>query len=335
MIRRHLTLVLFCLLLSCGICSAWGRRNHAAAAYIAEQYLTPYAREMVGEILKGESMTVYASYPDDFPDKFSVLLERSEYMKLNGEPIAKGPDGMPFSYGTKFRTDSRGKVWSSVAHGWLATPEGKVVDVPKCECVWHIERCIKELKDYRNQSDSTRLADLLLLIHLIPDMHCPVHVHYTDGCDGNDGKYQVFYRDGQIRYHSFWDTNLLVDRFPGGMVDMAWYCDPLVNGMMPQDKALEQMEAIQSGSVHDWAAEVASRIVSIYDIKENDTLTPALVHDFSILGKDLILRSGYRLAKVLNDLFPDKAAMRKAQLGPQLTPSSTPPNLPVVTRNYE
>lgn len=322
--KKPLVTFAVCVLLLAAATDAagWGRRNHAAIAYIAEQYLNPTAKQKIGEILGGESMAYYATWADDHRKSMLLQLERSETLKLNGQPIAKGPDGMPVSYGTSFSVDEDGNVWTTIAHGWLADTSYGVVDIPKCECIWMLEKCIDEMRSYKSLSREAQFRDMILIIHMVGDMHCPVHVHFTDARDGNDGKYNVLYKGREVLYHSIWDTDILVDRFPGGMVDFAYYCDPLINGMVPQDEARKRFDDIQGGNIRSWASETAKRISFIYDVKAGDSVEGVMIDDFSALGKDLILRSGYRLAKVLNDLFPDIAAIKKARIGPQLTPAA-------------
>lgn len=284
--------------------SAFGRRNHAAVAFIAEQHLTPAARKAVAAIYDGASLAENACWPDDNRTNIKAMfpLEDGDCIYIDGKPVFKGPSGKPFSYGTDFRIES-GKVYTTVAHGYLVDSEGKYVEVPKADCVWSAGQNIEKLRDWKNLGEEERRIALHFVVHLIGDMHCPSHIHYTDARDCNDLKYPVIYRNRELRYHSFWDTDLLVDRYPGGMESLAYYCDPLVSGTLAKGEALRRMKEIQAGTLADWAADVACRTSRIYDVHDGDRLTVEQLDEFSAMEKDLVMRAGYRLAKVLNEIF--------------------------------
>lgn len=282
---------------------AFGRRNHATVAYIAEQYLTPAARKAVQEIFPGETLAEYASRADDDRLKIWVRLEEGEYVFDNGEPVLKGPDGKPFCYGASFKTDPDGSVWSTIPHGWLADESGKRVAVEKGECVWGAEYYAGQLKDWKNMPSEDRRLALHMVVHLIGDLHCPSHVHYTDARDRNDLKYTVIYSGSEIRYHNIWDTNILVDRFPGGPVDFGYYCDPFLNGSLSRAEARRQMKEIQAGTIEDWCLDVSSRLEPVFVPQPGDAITKDQLHEFEVLGREMVRSAGYRLAAYLNEIF--------------------------------
>ena len=176
--------------------NAFGRRNHATIAYIAEQHLSPAARKAVQEIYNGESLIEHAAFPDEDRYKILVELKKEEYIMVNGAPVLKGPDGKAFFYGAFFSTDDKGKVWSTIPHGWLADNDGNYINVDKGECIWAIEMYTGILinKD-KYSAEEVKLA-LQMVVHLVGDMHCPSHVHFTDKRDRDDLKYNVIYNGG-------------------------------------------------------------------------------------------------------------------------------------------
>lgn len=283
--------------------NAFGRRNHAAVAYIAEQHLTPAARRAVGQIYNGLSLAEYGCYPDDHRLSILVPLDEGEYITVDGKPVLKGPDGKPFSYGTNFFTREDGSVWTTVAHGWLADGDFNVVSVAKGECVWAINKYVGELRSWKTNSAEENLLALQMLVHEVGDMHCPSHVHFTDARDRNDLKFDVIYRGKSVRFHSIWDTDILVDRYPGGMTDMAIYADPMLNGSLSRRDAGKYMKGIQAGSVEDWARDVARRCNVTFAVQPGDKLTTEQIDEFSALGRDMVLFAGYRLASLLNEIF--------------------------------
>lgn len=300
---KRITLIIAAMALCLGA-GAFGRRNHATVNYIAEQHLSSKARAAVNEILDGSTLTEYGSYPDDYRLEILIPLDSSLVLKDSlGRPVLKGTDGKPFCYGTDFFTDDEGKVVTTLAHGWLADPDSKYVETPYGECIWYARMYMDKLKDWKNMDKQERFVALVCLAHLIGDMHCPTHIHYTDGWDGNDGKYTVTYAGKPARYHSVWDTALLVDRYVGGPVDFAYYADPLISGCLSKSEAKKRMKAIQEGSLEFWAAQVARDVRVVYNVKDGDVITNEMATAFLPLGRDMVMQAGYRLAKVLNDIF--------------------------------
>lgn len=297
--------VLLCIALFLSVydASAFGRRNHAAIAYIAEQNLTPKARRAVREIFRGESLAEYAVAPDVHRMDIRVKLEPEEYMMVDGRPVLKGPDGKPFCYGTAFFTAEDGSVWTTVAHGWYADSSFNVVSVPKGECVWAIRHYAEKLRSWRTLDQEERHLALQMVVHEVGDLMCPSHVHFTDRRDRDDLKYSVVYRNRTIRYHNIWDTDILVDSYPGGMIDMAYYADPLLNGSLEKKEAERQKREIQKGTLEDWAKDTASRLAPVFEVNPGDTVTFSQIDEFTVLGREMIRRAGYRAAALLNDIF--------------------------------
>lgn len=301
--KQLIILAISSLILYCADASAFGRRNHAAVAYIAEQHLTPAARKAVMEIYGGLCLAEYASYADD--NRLSILVEmdKDEYITVDGSPVLKGPDGKAFRYGTDFFTCEDGSVWTTVAHGWLADEDCKVVSVAKGECIWAIHKYAEELRGWKNHSKEENALALHMLVHEVGDMHCPSHVHFTDARDRNDLKFEVIYRNKPVRFHSIWDTDILVDRFPGGMIDLAYHCDPFINGNMKPRDAKKYMKEIQAGSVEDWGEDVAKRVQMTFEVNPGDRISVTQLDEFCALGRDMVLFAGYRLAAIMNEIF--------------------------------
>jgi hypothetical protein len=163
------------------------------------------------------------------------------------------------------------------------------------------------LKNRKNLSPEEVKLALYMVVHLIGDIHCPSHIHFKDVRDHSDMKYQVIYHGKPIRCHNIWDTNILVDMYPGGPVDFGYYCDPMLNGSLSKADAKRMMKEIQSGSLHDWAKDVANYITPIFEpgIKpEPETeITKAQLLVFAPIGREMVLRAGYRLAAWLNEIF--------------------------------
>ena len=287
--------------------AGFGRRNHATVAYIAEQHLSKKAKKAIYEIIGPESLMEGAVYADDNRMNIRVKLEEGEFLRYDGRIGLKGPDGKPFTYGAFYFEEPDGSVWASIPHGWGAENDGTYYPVKKGECVWGTEYYTEMLKNRKNLSPEEVKLALYMVVHLIGDIHCPSHIHFKDVRDHSDMKYQVIYHGKPIRCHNIWDTNILVDMYPGGPVDFGYYCDPMLNGSLSKADAKRRMKEIQEGSLHDWAKDVANYITPIFEpgIKpEPETeITKAQLLVFAPIGREMVLRAGYRLAAWLNEIF--------------------------------
>lgn len=233
----------------------WGRVGHDAVAYIAECNLTRKAKKNIGKYLD-HSIVYYASWMDDYratPDYKHTTVWHSAAVDEN-----------------LYYTDA------------VKSPEG--------DCVSELENAIKILEDYKNQDDSTVIVNLKYVIHLVGDMHCPVHVKYP-GIKG----FKVKIGDKEYTYHSVWDSNVLEQ--PHKWYYMEWQHQ--LDRCTKKEKA-----ALAKGTPRDWFHQTAVDCRIIYD----------MASPHSVLGKDFmnaahpiaekqILKAGYRLARVLNELF--------------------------------
>lgn len=290
-------------LFNCVNANAFGRRNHATIAYIAEQHLSRAARKAVQEIYQKESLIEHAAFPDEDRYKICVPLEEGEYIIVDGAPVLKGPDGKAFSFGAFYSTDDKGRVWSTIPHGWMADASGNYLNVDKGECIWAIKKYAEILRNRKSHSAEEVKLALQMVVHLVGDMHCPSHVHFTDKRDRNDLKYNVIYNGKEIRYHNIWDTDILVDRYIGGPVDFAYYCDPCINGSLGKKEAVRWQKEIQKGSIEDWCRDITSRLDPVFEPDPDSKITKEQLQVFGPLGRDMVLRAGYRLAALLNEVL--------------------------------
>lgn len=286
---------------------AFGRRNHATVAYIAEQHISNKTRKAIREIIGPESLMEGALVADEDRRKIKVQLLEGEYLMIDGKPGLKGPDGKPFTYGAFYNIDEEGRVWATIPHGWGAENDGTYYKVEKGECVWGIEYFTEQLYNRENLTpEEVRLA-LYMVVHLVGDLHCPSHIHFKDERDHSDMKYTVIYKNNPIRYHNIWDTDILVDTYIGGPVDFGYYCDPMLNGSLSKSDARRRMKEIQSGSLYDWAYDVANYITPIFDPavkpEPNTKITREQLQVFAPIGREMVLRAGYRLAAWLDEIF--------------------------------
>lgn len=73
------------------------------------------------------------------------------------------------------------------------------------DATYQIERIIKEMEKgkYKQMSDSLVAVKLKLLIHMVPDMHCPCHIGYAKELGLKGGS--IYVNGKKVGRHKFWD----------------------------------------------------------------------------------------------------------------------------------
>lgn len=235
----------------------WGREGHEAVAYIAECNLTPKAKATVEGILDGHSIVYYASWMDEY-------RRTPEYKHTSVWHRAYVDKDMRY-------TDA------------IKRPEG--------EAIAALEESISMLKNYKQLDDSTAAVRVKYIIHLLGDMHCPVHVIYPDIKRG----FNVMFEGDTITHHKLWDAGMIRKRRMWHYMEWQHQLDRCT----PEQKA-----AITAGTPRDWIHQTATDSRYLYDIAGPGTKIGRDYMNANIgLVDKQILKAGYRLAHVLNGLF--------------------------------
>ena len=236
---------------------AWGPTGHRTIGKIAEKHLTKKAKRQINELLKGESLAFVSTYGDE--------------IKSN----KKYNDFYTWHY-VNMPLDSR-----------YEDSEKN----PKGDLVTGINKCISILKN-----DTSSLEDksfyLKMLVHLIGDLHQPMHIGRKEDKGGNTIQVQWFGRGTNL--HRVWDSNMIEE----------WNMSYLELADNAEDLSKLQIKAIQEGTIIDWVHDTHKLSKITYasvEIGENLKYRYSYDH-FSTVRKQL-QKSGIRLAKLLNDIF--------------------------------
>ena len=243
---------------------AWGNFGHGAIAYVAEQHLTPQAKEGCRHYLK-HTLPWYASWMD-------FWRAVPPYVHTN------------MWHGIK--SDERGKLRWDIS-GERANGQAMI----------QVKRIVEEMQNYKNLPDSLVRQNLIYLIHSVADMHCPVHIQFPKTTYPHY-RYSLKNRGKKYNFHSFWDASpafkrkgwsfekyaAMVDtksqkeikRIQKGSYD-AWGRDILKQAhrafkITPADKDIARLSAEEQKAVLDLADEMS-------------------------------LKAAYRLAYILNNIF--------------------------------
>ena len=210
---KPLPIILMCLSLVAERAAAWGDEGHQAIAQAAYDRLAANTKQKVDAILNGETLNDAAVWPD----------------KIRGGnhpgPLAKTDEGKSFN--KRFPHNS---LWHFVDLPLDTQAYGQNLEFTSTNDIVHaIGRCIDALEG--KPSQMTNWEALRWLIHLVGDIHQPVHVGcgYFEFDDQNDPHLQTSPQyilahgliagddkgANRLRYtateklHHYWDTVLV------------------------------------------------------------------------------------------------------------------------------
>lgn len=276
--KRILTILSALLLTSTAF--AWSIREHATVAQIAEQHLTPKAKALVRKYLGGRPMAYYASHADFFRNEMII--------DLGFEP-AEGSRKVVFPH--TFHADKKFNPYREVVKKGERKPHGNML--------YHLDRITKGLaKEHATMNDSVRLVHLYILIHGIGDMHCPMHIRFIDR-EPSLGTYKVRFGKGKnkrpVSYHALWDARMIGAIHPWSYADLANLFDFYTE---------KEIAKFCKGDIFAWGKDVAIASFPMREYQEGDEIDEiAYRRKYQQVGELLLTKAGYRLAKVLNEIF--------------------------------
>ena len=247
---------------------AWGPMGHDVVAAIAEQNLTKKAKKAIDEILDGRSIRSYASWMDS--------IQNSPYWE-NGYNKTKTWHYANVDEGKTYQTMQKNE------NGDLITA---------------LNFLTKELTENdAHITDSMRVDYVKMIVHLVGDLHCPMHAGRLSDLGGNQVPVKWF--GEKTNLHSIWDSKIVESA-------RKWGYQEWVEQLDRTEKKFKKQVA--QGTYEQWFNETVKNAASIYNYVERlgekePNLSYQFVYDFSPLLEDRLLVGGYRLAYVLNTIF--------------------------------
>ena len=265
---------------------AWGTVGHHCAAYIAEQHLTPEAKEKCRYYLN-HTLSYYAMWMDRWRG-----IKQFEAVN-NGHSVRSTENG-------------RKVTWEA----FTSSTMGSAVPTPPGRAMGHLLNALNELGNgnYKNLPDSVVRQRLINMIHYVPDMHCPSHCGFPEKMYKPASKYDLKRKGKWANYHSLWDgspsffrKNLTVKKY-ADMVDKV-----SAKESKKWQKGLEQKN-LQKG-IGSWDKIIIENAREAYAIIPEGTdiakMTKEHKEQFNNLADRAILVGAYRLAYVLNTIFKE------------------------------
>jgi len=241
---------------------AWGIHGHRIAGQIADSYLTPKARKAIQAILGDESIAITSNWADFIKsDKAYSYLYNWHFIDLD-------------------------KAYTYPELQEYLNKDASVDAYTKLNFL------IGELKK-KDLSQENKLLYLRMLIHIVEDLHQPLHTGHTDDKGGNDIKVNWFTTPTNL--HSIWDSQLIEFQ----QLSYTEYT------AMINHTTIAQRTEWQKAPISQWIFESNQLAEKIYsEVKNGDTLNTYNYNfnHIAIVNQQLV-KAGVRLAGILNELF--------------------------------
>jgi hypothetical protein len=253
-VMKKSILFIFLLVMSKSVMS-WGVTGHRAIGLVAEQHLSAKAKKKLKLLLGQESMAMMSTWMDEI------------------------------------RSDSTYN-YTADWH-WVTIETGKTYDEspknPNGDVIMTLERLISELKSGK-LDQAKQIAHIKMLVHLVGDIHQPLHVGCCDDRGGNSVKVKWFRNDTNL--HTVWDSNLIDD------TKLSYTELALALG----EPSPENLVKWQKASVRDWANESMVYRKQVYATGDGNLSYKYSYNNMDFVRQRLI-QAGIRLAGILNQIY--------------------------------
>ncbi len=251
--RFTVTSILVTLIAS--IAMAWGSKGHDTVAAIAERHLTPAAKAALDSLLEGRSIVYWANWLDN-------ASHTPEYA---------------YTKTWHYKNVDAGERYEEAQ----ANPAGDVVTAIKSQ--------MEVLTDPKSKQSDKELA-VKILVHVVGDLHQPMHMGHASDLGANRIKVKFFGRDNNL--HSEWDSRFLESGHLWSYSEWVDQFDRLT---------AEEVAAVADGSIDDWAREALPIAAAIYQsMPDGTSISYNEVAQWTPVVEQQLLRGGLRLARVLN-----------------------------------
>ncbi|MFT7619194.1 MAG: 5'-nucleotidase (lipoprotein e(P4) family) [Planctomycetota bacterium] len=262
-----------CFFISQAICvEAFGPTGHRVVAKIAEAHLSPRTKAVIHEILGTQSLIQISTWADE----------------IRSDP--RWRHAGPWHY-------------VSIEDGGSYRPGPmKSLGNPKdiVQAIAHFRSVLKDLA----QPKAKRAEALKWVVHLVADIHQPLHVGRSKDKGGNSIKATWFGEKTNV--HAIWDEGL-IESTKLSYTELSAF----INHATEEEKT-----SWRQSTVMDWAKESMSHRDQVYSVPRSDR-SGSYVYAFKNLPlvKTRLNQAGIRLAAMLNAILDDGA---EASMAPAL-----------------
>lgn len=234
----------------------WGKNGHRIVGDIAADYLDADTQKAVDRVLGPTSMAIASTWMDK-------IKSDPAYDHTHDWHWVTIPNGMTYEETEK-------------------NPDGDLINT--------LRTLINELKS-ENLTATEEEEKLKMLLHLVGDIHQPMHVGTGEDRGGNATEVEWFYEESNL--HRVWDSEMIDDT----QLSYTEFSKAINH---PTKKQISQW---QDSGVLDWAQEAMELRDQVYDLPADHQLS----YEYQYENRDLLdrqlLKGGIRLAGILNEIY--------------------------------
>ncbi|MEX6686224.1 S1/P1 nuclease [Danxiaibacter flavus] len=241
---------------------AWGVVGHKTVAEIARMHLCKRTIRGINELLNNQSLASISATPDD-------MRYDKEYAQTGPWHYINPPDGLDH--------------------------DGFIRYVSQKDSVNEYTVLNKMIADFKNPSATReqKLFALRYIVHLVGDIHQPLHAGRGEDLGGN--KIKMMVRGKESNLHSVWDGSI-IENTNLSYKELANQCNKAITK--------EQRKAWKKTTIADWVYESYTVSREIYaDATKSTTVSYQYFEKYTPTTEERLSQAGIRLAEVLNSLF--------------------------------
>jgi len=257
---KRITSLAFALLISLVLtqsAAAWGQLGHYVVGYLAQKQMKKSSLKKVNGVLGTMSIGRSGTWMDEI----------------------KSDKAYDYLYSWHFLTSDHGEF-------------DKAIQEKGGNAYEAINQLKAELKG-GNLSPEEESQKLKMLIHIVEDIHQPLHVGTGKDRGGNDEKVEYFGKSSNL--HSVWDTEMI----EGWNMSYTEIGDELYRRLTPTVKT-----NYRNSSIDDWLNEAVALRPLIYKLPENKKLSYNYGYEARDAVEERLLAASVRLAQILEEIYP-------------------------------
>lgn len=241
---------------------AWGLTGHRVIGEIAENHLNKKTQKAIYKILGNESIAMASNWAD-------FIKSDTTFSYLNSWHYVNVDSGL-----------SKPDVLKNLESDTIANAYNRIVFLRD------------ELKNNTKLTTATQVLYLKVLIHLVADIHQPMHVGRSQDLGGN--RIKLYWFNQRTNLHRLWDEQI-IERQLLSYTEYAQALDVI---------SRNERIALQRAQPSEWVWESYLVANELYEsVRSEDRLGYRYNFDYLETMNQQLLNGGIRLAGILNEIF--------------------------------
>jgi len=241
--------------------TSWGVVGHRTVGQIAENHLSPKAKKAVNDLLGTESLAMVSTYAD----------EVRSYKEFDYTA--------PWHYANLESGLSKEQFVNELTQMENPNIYKAIID------------CIGTLEDSQKSKEDKVFA-LKFLVHMVGDLHQPMHMGHTEDAGGNDIRVKLGRRE--MNLHGLWDSSL-IDNMGMTYSELAKECDKV---------SKQEQKQWKKDDIATWAFESYEMAGQLYsEAAVNPDFDYTYFPKYADFIKHRMAQAGIRLANTLNEIY--------------------------------